>query len=133
MEAEAAPAPAAPAAATPSASKKKPKTHWSGVERGCSFNLTLSDVPGAKGSKVKVTVALRRNPEDGLTESVEPGWTFKAKGACCSLLCPHGAARSSAHSVSVWRQGRRMARMAAVAATTRTTSRWRPALRKLLR
>jgi len=99
------------AAATPSSSLKKPKTHWSGVERGCAFALVLSDVPGPKGSKVEVTVALRRNPVNGLTESVEPGWEFKAKGPTEGL----------------------MARMAAVAATTRTTSSWRPALRQLLR
>ena len=85
MEAEARPAPAAPAAATPSASQKKPKTHWSGVARGCNFTLVLSDVPGPRGSKVEVAVALRRNPVDGLTESAEPGWQFKAKGECCTL------------------------------------------------
>ena len=116
MEAEATPAPAAPTAATLSSTLKKPKTHWSGVERGCAFALILVDAPGPKGSKVGVSVALRRNQVDGLTESVEPGWKFKARGACCSLP-PHVSPLPTLTSLSLsggradrgreWRQWRR--------------------------
>jgi hypothetical protein len=131
-EAEASPASAASAAANRPPSQKKPKTHWSGVERGALFSLLVSDLPGPNGTTVEVTVQLRRNSTDGFTESVEPGWSFKAKGACSSLLptCPSAAT----HGLSLCLpQGRLIARMAAVAATTSTTSRWRPAVRQPLR
>lgn len=105
-EAEASPASAASAAANRPPSQKKPKTHWSGVERGAPFSLLVPDVPGPNGTTVEVTVQLRRNSIDGLTESVEPGWSFKAKGACSVgvLLTPAGPTPIHSRSLSVCRR-----------------------------
>ena len=44
--------------------KAAPAAHWSGVTKGASFSLTVTDVPGPKGEKVSVQVALRRNKDD---------------------------------------------------------------------
>ena len=74
------PQPAAAPEAAPGRGKKQ-KTHWSGVTKGQPFTLGVADVPGPNGKKVVVKVQMRRNADDGLTESAEPGWTFKAKGA----------------------------------------------------
>ena len=90
---------------------KKPKTHWSGAAKGQAFTLEVTDVPGPNGKKVVVKAAMRRNADDGLTESTEPGWTFKAKGAgrptqpsapCAPLSTPLLAGRSDG-----WRGPRR--------------------------
>ena len=76
----------APSGGAPAASRKRkaaPEEHWSKKSKGESFVLTVEKVvpTGRPGDKVSVNVALRRHPMTGLTESMEPGWSFTAKGA----------------------------------------------------
>ena len=89
MEAGTAPPPGgadggAPSGGAPAASRKRkaaPEEHWSKKLKGQAFVLTVENVAptGRPGDKVSVEVALRRNALTGLTESMEPGWSFTAR------------------------------------------------------
>ena len=96
--------------------KAAPAAHWSGVAKGATFTLTVPDVPGPNGNKVGVQVAMQRNKQTGLSESIEPGWTFAAKGAQRSAeptppaLAPRARLPSPCGRTDVWRKGRQRRR-----------------------
>eukprot|EP00966_Prymnesium_polylepis_P153041 3535401-Prymnesium_polylepis.1 len=71
---EARPAPVVAATARP---KKKAKGHWSGVAPGETFEVTV-DNPLKHQESAAVTLKMRRG-NDGLSESMEEGWVWKAK------------------------------------------------------
>ena len=58
--------------------------HWSNVARGATFTVELKDTtqPPISGYTGKgATARLRRHPTTGLSESISPGWSFKAVGS----------------------------------------------------
>ena len=80
-----------PVAAAQASQKRKgtKPEHWSKKVRGEMFTLLVKDVPIDGTSKKKdVAVQMCRNRQTGLTESMEPGWIFTAKGGSKPLnLC----------------------------------------------
>ena len=62
--------------------------HWSRVEPGQAFTLTLEYDSEIYEGALEREVRLRRNAETGFSESDDPLWRFTAS-VCASPCCNH--------------------------------------------